>query len=331
MSQLTTEQITKQSQTAYNQWKDKWRAHAQEHSKYAMKSLSDFENIGIGKAVLCVANGYSLELEIETIKKYQHHVDILCCDKSLGHLLKNGIKPTYCIVCDASVNYEKYLEPWKDQVSDTVLFANICANPEWASRARWKDLYFFGNMDVLGSEKEFMGLSGCPNKIPAGTNVSNAMIVFLTQSDNEARRNFFGYDKILCIGYEYSWREQGNYYAFDYDGGGKRNYMRHIYIRNINNDLVYTSNNLAFSAKWLEGYIDAFKLPVVQCSRESVLPMKHKGLLADQMQYSYKTENSEIVRTMVRKRSQLIQEKKKIEQALTLLGQQHYYSFLGSV
>jgi hypothetical protein len=151
---LTTEDITQQSLRAINQWGTLWRTHAKEHSKYEMRSLEELENVGIGKAVVCVANGYSLELEIETLKKYQGNVDILCCDKTLGHLLDNGITPTYCIVCDAKVSYEKYLEPWKDKLQNTILFQNVCGNPEWTNQGNWKDRYFFVNKDVLGSEKD---------------------------------------------------------------------------------------------------------------------------------------------------------------------------------
>ena len=328
---LTPDDIRAQSERAYSQWATTWRENAKTHSKYPMRKLTDFEHIGIGKAVVCVANGYSLELEIETLKKYQGQVDILCCDKSLGHLLDNGITPTFCIVCDAKVSYEKYMEPWKDKLGDIVLFENVCGNTEWSEKGNWKERYFFANMDVLQSEKEFMALSGCPNQVTAGTNVSNALVVFLTQSDNTGRKNFFGYDKILLVGFDYAWREDGNYYAFDKSGGGKHNYMRHIFSRNIDNRHCYTSNNLAFSAKWLEQYIAAFRLPVVQCSRESVLPMKNMGVLAEQMQYSFKKEHRKVVKDLLAARNKALQEKARIEKTLTEIGREHYYSFICSV
>lgn len=328
---LTPDQIKEQSLRAYGQWREVWRKNALTNSKFAMKSLEDFENSGVGKAVLCVANGESFQTEIETIKKYKDNVDILCCDKTLGHLLENGIKPTFCIVCDAKVDYAKYMEKWKDQLQDTILFSNVCANPEWAENGNWKDKYFFGNMDVLGSEKEFMGLAGCPNAVPAGTNVSNALVVFMTQSDNTGRKNFFGYDKILLIGFDYSWTEAGNYYAFDKEGNGKHNYMRHMYLRNANNDLCFTSNNLAFSAKWLESYLVSFKLPVVQCSKATVLPIKNMGVLAEQMQYSFKQDDQKKVVDLIKQRNQLIAKRKQIEASLMAMGREHYYSFIATV
>ena len=139
---LNKDQIMQQSLQAYNQWKDIWRKHAKENSVHEMKSLDDFKNTGVGKAVLCVANGYSFELEIETIKKHRENVDILACDKTLGHLIDHGIKPDFVIVCDANVNYEKYMEKWKDQLQDTVLFSNVAANPKWAAMETGKGNIF---------------------------------------------------------------------------------------------------------------------------------------------------------------------------------------------
>lgn len=296
---MNSNDIIAQSKAAYGQWAEQWRAHAQANSKFKMKPLGDFRNTGIGKAVLCVANGYSFEENIEVIKEHKNNVDILACDKTLGHLLANGIAPTYVLVCDANVSYEKYLEKYKDQLQDTILLMNVCANPEWAEKGNWKDRYFFINKDVLKSEREFSEISGCKNFIPAGTNVSNAMVVMLNQSDDSGRQNFFGYDKILLIGFDYSWRYDGKYYAFDEDGAGKRNYMAHVYCTTESGKWAYSSGNLCFSMQWLEMYIKAYDVPAVQCSRDGILSTIKKGNLKDQMQYKYKTEDANTVQKIV--------------------------------
>lgn len=296
-----------------------------------MKSLEDFEHSGIGRAVLCVGNGYSLEEEIETIKKYKGNVDIMCCDKSLGHLLDNGIVPTFCNVADANVNYEKYLQPWEDKLDGVILLMNVCANPMWADKGNWKDRYFFSVLDVLKSEREWVELSGCPNVMAAGTNVSNGMVIALTQSDNKGRRNFFGYDKILLIGFDYSWAPDGKYYAFDKDGGGKTNYMRHCHLFDMRGQPTYSSSNLIFSARWLDDYIKSFNLPVVQCTRRSVFTVAKPGILAEQMQYSFRPEDREKVKRMVELRKLVIQKKKEYEASLTQIGRDHYYSYRKSV
>src|SRR3990167_5578919 len=151
--------IEAQSKSAYGQWCDQWRSQAKIHSKFKMKSFSDLENSGIGRAVLCVANGYSFEENIETIKKHKDNVDILCCDKSLGHLLNNGIKPKYVVICDANVNYEKYLSPYLDQLSETIALVNVCANPQWTENIKWKDIYFFVNKDIIDSYLQYNNAS----------------------------------------------------------------------------------------------------------------------------------------------------------------------------
>ncbi len=328
---LSPNDILKQSERAYAQWATQWREHAKIHSKYPMKSLADFENSGIGKPVLCVANGYSLETEINTIHKYQDNVDIICCDKSLKHLIDNGIRPKFCLVADANVSYEKYLEPIKDQLQDTILISNVCSNPEWTEKGNWKDKYFFCVMDILESQKEWQALSGCPNVVAAGTNVSNSLVIFLTQCDNGGRKNFFAYDKMLLIGFDFSWKAHLSYYAFDKEGGGKTNYMRHAYLLDLNREPVVSSNNLIFSAKWLDQYITAFKLPVVQCNRQGVFATKNMGVLSEQMQYSFRKEDSRKIRDLVSLRKTLVEKKKELEAKIQEIAKDHYYAYISSV
>ena len=322
-------EVKRQSQAAYKQWCVQWRENAKQHSHYKMKDIVEFQNIGIGRAVLVIANGYSFEKNIETIKKYQHNVDIMCVDKTLKPCLENGIIPTYCLVCDANVNYETYMKPVEDRLSDTKLFMNVCANPKWSANGNWKDRIFFVNKDVLKSEREFIELSGCHNVIPAGTNVSNAAIVMLTQSDESGRRNFFGYDKILLIGFDYSWDE--SYYAFEKDGGGKRHYMKHMMLPDQKSRMVYTSTNLHFSAKWMSKYIQVFKAPVIQCSDESILTGYRLGDLAEQMQYRYKPEDANHVIQLIEYRRQLEAKVKQINSDILAMGRDHFKQLIRTI
>jgi len=289
---LSNDQIKQQSMAAYNQWCVQWREHAIENGKHEQKSLNDFHLVGTGRPVLLVGNGYSLEREIEVIKKHSGEIDILCCDKSLGHLIERGIKVTYCAIADANVNYEEYMQPYEDKLQDTILISNVCANPKWANNGNWKDKYFVVNKDSIKSEAEFCKLSGCENIIPAGTNVSNSMVVLMTQSDEKGRQNFFGYDKAILVGYDFSWDLKGSYYAFDKTGGGKANYMKHLLGWGVDGQLSCTSNNLVFSAKWLRDYVSVFNLPVVQCSHEAVTGLRLHGKLSDHIGYKYKTDDA---------------------------------------
>lgn len=315
--------IRAQSKAAYSQWCEQWREHAKYHSRYAQKDMLEFQNSGIGKAVLAVANGYSFEENIETIKKHKDKIDIICVDKSLKHLLDNGIKPKYCVVCDANVDYETYMEPYKDQLEETTLFTNVCANTKWTSNGNWKDINFFVNMDILKSEREFSELSGCNNIIAAGTNVSNALLILLTQCNNSGRNNFFGYDKILLTGYDYCWSDI-SYYAFDKTAGDKEKYMKTTYCYDMAQNLCFTSSNLLFSAKWADKYIKTFRLQVVQCTKRSILSGMKQGDLEEQMQYEYKTEDSNKVKSLLQYRKGLAQKMIEMDQAMFNIGRDHY-------
>lgn len=323
--------IRTQSESAYKQWAPQWRDNAKAHSQIKQKSFQDFENIGVGKALLCVANGYSFEEEIETIKRNQRFVDILCCDKTLGHLLDNGIIPKYCMVCDANVDFEKYMAPYADVLQDTILFINVCANTAWSFNGNWKDIYCFANKDIIDSHLEFSNLSGCQNFLPAGTNVSNAMVILATQSDNEGRKNFFGYDKIILTGYDYSWRSKGKYYAFDQDGGGKDKYMRHVYLYTQGGEFAYTSGNLAFSRDWLLKYVSTFNLPVVQTSKNSIYQHGKVGNLEEQMKYRHKPEDAGRVRKIVQELREIKSREMQLMKTINNIGQDHWWAHARSV
>lgn len=327
---MNDQMIRAQSEAAYKQWAPQWRAQAKDNSIHEMKSIYELENSGLGKAVLCVANGYTLEENLETIKKYQHGVDIFACDKTMGHLLDNGIVPKFVMMCDANVDYEKYMKPWANKLDQITLIANVCGNPEWTKNGNWKDKYFFINKDILKSEKEFSEISGCTNFIPAGTNVSNAMVVMLTQSDDQGRRNFFNYDKILLIGYDYSWRYGKKYYAFNDSGDGKHQYMRHMYVQTSDGDFAYSSGNLLFSAEWFQTYVKTFNLPVIQCTKKSVLNLK-TGDLAEQMQYKFKIEDSNRIIMAINKLRFMEKSKIELQNLIKGIEKDHFNSFLASV
>ena len=326
---MTPEEVRRQSENAYAQWAVQWREHCKIHSAYPQKPLTDFIGTGVGKAILCVANGNSFEENIDVIKANKDKCDIICCDKTLGHLIDNGIFPQFCVVCDANVDYEKYLKPYEKQLQNTILFNNACGNPKWTANGNWKDVYFFVNKDIIKSEIEFSNLSKCSNFIPAGTNVSNAMIVFLTQSDEAGARNFFGYDKILLIGFDYCWSDS-KYYAFDNSGSGKDNYMRHMYVINGAGELCYTSGNLFFSYQWIQKYVSAYHLPVVQCSKRSLLIGCRKGDLAEQMNYTFDKEDSLKLRDMIKIKDNLLRNLRQIDNSLEELARKHTYNFLAT-
>ena len=331
---ITKSQIISQSESALKQWREVWTRNALVAKEFEMKSLAHFEGSGAGRACLLVANGGSLETEIETIRKFQDNVDIICCDKSLGHLLDHGITPTFCLVADANVDFGVYGDKWKDQLQNTILVSSVCANPAWAKQGNWKETYFYCVKDAIATEKIFQKISGCPNVIAAGTNVSNTMLIFLTQCDIDKSGNFFGYDKYLLIGFDYCWTVHGNYYAFDHEGKGKRYYMRHNYGRTIGGDLCYTSNNLGFSLSWIQKYIEAYRLPVVQCSRDTVFPTSvvHGGWspLEKQMQYRGSVDRKAQT-SRVKKIRELLAEKRRLTESLLEGRRTQYLDFAASL
>jgi len=310
---LNWKEIQAQSQSVFNQFGEKvWIPNAKKNAKLPRGDIREFQNIGIGRHLLCCALGESLAENIEIIKKYRHKVKILTCDKGFQPLLKHGIKADYVIVCDANIPY-KYIENSINETKGVKLLATTYANTQWTEN--WKgDRYFFIHKDSLESEKIFFNIFGKDLRaIPAGSNVSNAMLIFFTGSDENININYCGFEKYILVGYDYSWRPEGNYYAW-YNPTPKRYYMNHRTLIDLSNKVVFTSENLMFSAKWLYSYITVFNLPVVNCSQRGLLDIPRKNDLESELKVINidKIENCKMQFGLMKKALDTFQEAKNL-------------------
>ena len=255
MQLLTSEEVLSQSKAAMDTWGPRWREHAQINGavyKREGKTHKDLLMRGRGKRCVVVGLGHSLEEQIDVLKEYQQYVDISCCDKAFHYLMEHGIKPTLVFMADAGVSWEKYGAPHAAETKDIALISNICGNPKWP--AGWKGpRYFFVNKDNLKSEEEFAAISGCREAIPAASNVGNIALVFGVQ--------VLGYDRYMMLGFDGGHRIDENYYAFDW-AHGKRSFMHHVDMISPSGEIVATSNNLVFSARWLAGYVQHVCTPM---------------------------------------------------------------------
>lgn len=295
--------VKRQSTQVWNQFgESKWLPYSQINAKLRnRRDPFELEQCGVGRFAVLAAMGASLEGHIDTLKKYRDRFDLITCDKGFGTLLEHGLKADYVQLCDCNIQY-KWLEPYVNETRGVKLLATTYANVEWTTR--WKGpIYFYTNKDALQSEKKFLPILGQPDQsklgfppnyvpfgdgqrmrvIPAGSNVSNAMLIFMVGVDETNQVSFSGYENFFLTGYDYSWRpsgpefqcKTGNYYAFS-NPIPKRYYMSHRTMLDINGDPVQTSENLLFSAKWMYSYVSAYNLPVTNCSERGILDIKSK-------------------------------------------------------
>lgn len=278
---LGWKEIQKQSESVYNQFGERWKKFAMENVKLPRKDVREFQNMGIGKHLLCVALGESTAEQIDVIKKYRDKVEIVTCDKGFEPLLEHGVKADYVMTCDTNVPF-RFIKNSINETKGVKLLATPYANTEWTQA--WKgDRYFYINKDSLETEKVFIKIFGDDIRlIPAGSNVSNAMLIFFTGSDEHENVNYSGYEKYILVGYDYSWKPDGNYYAW-MNPVPKRYYMNHRTMLDLKQDIVFTSENLLFSAKWLYSYITAFHLPVVNCSDRGLLDIPYRNSLINEI------------------------------------------------
>ncbi len=282
MNLITHEETLQQSKSVFAQFgESKWIPFAKENAQLPRNNATDLKNTGIGKFLLLVAMGESLEKNIDVLKKYRDRVDVICCDKAFAPMVRAGIKPDYVMICDANILY-KHMEGHEADTEGVKLIATPYANVEW-TRAWRGPRYFYVNKDAIQSEKIFLPIMGLDSRtIPASSNVSNAMLTFMVGADEKQNVNFAGYERYLLLGYDYSWRAAGNYYAWA-NPWPKASYMTHRTMLDINGDQVRTSENLFFSVRWLVSYIQNFRLPVVNCGGRGLLEIDFKNTLEKEL------------------------------------------------
>lgn len=310
---LTYKDTKQQSLAVFGQFGERvWIPNAKENVKLEHFNASDLQNIGLGKVLLLIAMGASLEDKIETIKKYRSNVDILCCDKAFVPLMERGITPDFVMICDANIP-ARHFETHVHATKNIKLIATPYANTLW-TKSWLGPRYFYVNKDAINSEDIFTNIFGKQTRvIPASSNVSNAMTVFMTGSDEIKRINWAGYERYLLVGYDYSWRPDGSYYAWS-NPTPKRNYMHHITCLDMNRDIVFTSGNLVFSARWLYDYLTIHKLPVFNCSERGLLDVPLRSTLEKEL-------------SVIRPKNNLVKEAYQILQSITLAQVQAQNAF----
>lgn len=281
---LSPAEILRQSEGVIQTFGEtKWKPYAKINAKLPQRNLEELRNSGIGKFMVCAVMGQSLEEQVELIKKYRDRIIVTTNDKCFGPLLEHGVKADYVMLCDCNVEV-KHLLPYVEETKGVTLLSSPYGNVDWTTI--WKgDRYFYINRDAVFSELIFKKIFGEDVRtIPASSNVSNAMVVFWTGSDEFQNINWGGFERYLLVGYDYSWRpthDGGHYYAWN-DIQPKRFYMQHRTMLDGWKNVVFTSENLVFSAKWLESYITVHRLPVVNCSGRGLLrvnPMDFEDVL----------------------------------------------------
>lgn len=282
MALLSHQDVRKQSESVYRQFGEQWRRQAEANAALSREPGEALRNVGLGRvAVLCAA-GASLEEHIPTLKKYRDRFDLYACDKAFGILVENGIIPDAVHIADANIPF-RWLEPYIEKTEGVRLISTAYANPEW-TRVWRGPRTFYVNADAIDSQRVFGPIMGAGTRvIAASSNISNAVVVYLTGCIDRNQENFANYERYLLVGYDYSWRPEGNYYAFN-NPTPKRNYMTHMAMQDFNGDVVRTSENLVFSAKWLWSYLNAYQfLPVINCSGRGVLDIPRRGILAEEL------------------------------------------------
>lgn len=289
---LKRNEIKRQSEQVFGQFGDaKWIPNARENAKLERRPLEELNGTGLGRTIVLAAMGESTEDQIETIKANRDKFHLAVNDKMFGYFIERGVKPDFVFLSDANILF-KWVEKYVDQTEGVRLICTPYANPEWTKA--WKGpRYFYLNADIIKSERFFAEAFPESRIIPASSNVSNSMVCFFLGMLEGPPVNWGGYEKYLLVGFDYSWRpssdemapeiKKGKYYAFE-DPKPKRFYMNHRTLNDFNGDIVHTSENLFFSARWMWSFVTMFNVPLVNCSGRGILHIPLRSPLSKELE-----------------------------------------------
>ena len=257
---MSMDVVQHHSRIAFEAWKELWKKNCLANKDKICTSHKDFLGIYKDKKAVLFSYGPSFEKNIEEFKalnwKREDYV-IGCVDKAFRPLIERGIIPDFCLIADGSIDAKLWLDGAPKEVfKKTILIANVYCNPGWPSAWARNDskerILWYLNKDNIactpnnkwGTAEYFAPIANYYEVIEAGSNVGNSLVIF--------SRKIFGCRTSYLFAYDYCWGH-GEYYGVETPA--KRYLVPSYNVVDNNNDLVFTTTNMEFSAGWLDQYI----------------------------------------------------------------------------
>lgn len=195
-----------------------------------------------------VAAGSSLNKNMELLKDYKGKVFIIACDSALNPLLKNGIVPDIALTLDPHKPLSLFSMP---QVK-TLPFVLCIQAVTWMSKEHQGPKFYFAEnalttniMKKYSREMETLET--------AGSVANNAFSL----------ARYLGYKKIILIGQDLAFADDGNYYAGGVHDNQKvgaiKDTTRYYYVDGYYGGTVRTTENLDLYRTWFEKQILRYK------------------------------------------------------------------------
>lgn len=235
---------------------DKWKSHLKDNCELFKKTgwaTDELQGKEKGKSAIVCGSSPAIGKQLETLKSISFDNDFVLCalSSNLVYLLKNGIKPKYCIVVDADESTGRdwdELDPGK--TTGITLISNTYAYPPMLRK--WQGPLYF--LDLQSADEEFEGLKkklyGLSNGIGSGFPSIFAQFNIMVA----AAYLILECPIILFVGHELSFKDdKAQYYVDREDFRDKEDRFPH---GDIYGNKVHTTINLLAVKYGLEGFLE---------------------------------------------------------------------------
>jgi hypothetical protein len=233
-----------------------WKSHLKDNCDLFKKTgwaSDELQGSQKGKTAIVCGSSPAIDKQLKTLKRVSGDDNFILCalSSNLVYLLKNGIKPNYCIVVDADESTGRdwdTLDPVQTQ--DIVLISNTYAYPpmlrKWQGPLYFLDLQSADNDFEALKEKLYGPANGLGSGFPAIFAQFNIMVA--------AAYLILECQIVLLVGHELSFKDDNAQYYVDRKDDRDQE-ERHPH-GDIYGNKVHTTINLLAVKYALEGFLE---------------------------------------------------------------------------
>lgn len=232
---------------------DFWRTHARDNRKRERKwAAEDLLDTGIGKTAVIIGASPSLKTQISQLRDLMADDRFLLFAVSSGlrFLLKNGIRPNYCMVMEADPKISRFF----DGVGDTngiTLISGICVPPAildaWTGDVKLLALYTSIKELDRKLNKWYRPVNGCGVMFPALCSQYNTAAAIAYRVN--------GCRSIIFTGNELSFKTNDMTSRYYVEGEDTKDGWERKPHPDIHGNVVYTTHNFMALKMALEDYL----------------------------------------------------------------------------
>ncbi len=232
---------------------EKWYANSRANQKRERSwAAEDLLDIGVDKTAVIIGGSPSLKTQLAALRqlRFDNRFILVAVSSVLRFLLKNGIRPHYCMVMEADSKIDRFFDGIED-TSGITLISGLCVPPSIldAWKGDIKLLALYTSIKKLDKElkKAYRPVNGCGVYFPALCSQFNTAVVMAYR--------VFGCRNIIMVGNELCFKTNDMESRYYVEGTDPKDSWERRPHPDIYGNTVWTTYNFMALKMALEDYL----------------------------------------------------------------------------